>query len=554
MVTRKLIRVTSPEAAALLTATGGSSFSSAAEEDSPQVNKQPTTLLSNGNENKCGGEKRALPSENSISGKASKKRHRADGFKIDGGGKGTAMAAALAAAKSWNPPQKDEGFVLDLSDVPPQLPIPRSKGEGASKYTGVSFHKASNKWMSRITIDGKNRHIGFYVNEVEAAIDYARAVFKYKGQDALDKAREQKKSAPAIDLSNVPSISPILKSAGEIKEGASKYAGVYFNKTMNKWHAQITFEGKTRRIGNYEKEEVAAIDYARAVFKYKGQGKLDKAREQKMSAYAIDLKDVPPQLPILKSEGNIKGGTSKYVGVNFDKVVKKWKAIISIDRKLRHIGYYENEEDAAADYARAVFKFKGQDAVDKAREQNKQSTPAIDLSDVPPKQLIPKSEGRQKEGASKYAGVSFHKSRNKWKAVIRIEGKLHHIGYYKNEEEAAIDYARAIFKYKGQDAPDKAREQNSSGSKSAFNIDLSDVPPQPPILKNKERIKEGSSKYMGVSFRKANNKWEAKITIDGKQHHIGLYENEEEAAIDYARAIFKYKGERAAVYARSVNR
>ena len=67
-------------------------------------------------------------------------------------------------------------------------------------------------------------------------------------------------------------------------------------------------------------------------------------------------------------------------------------------------------------------------------------------------------------------------------------------------------------------------------------------------------MKEGASKYTGVSFDKSMSKWKAVIDIDRKTHHIGCYENDEEAAADYARAVFKYKGERAAVYARSVNR
>eukprot|EP00573_Skeletonema_grethae_P003932 CAMPEP_0201700566 /NCGR_PEP_ID=MMETSP0578-20130828/29116_1 /ASSEMBLY_ACC=CAM_ASM_000663 /TAXON_ID=267565 /ORGANISM="Skeletonema grethea, Strain CCMP 1804" /LENGTH=36 /DNA_ID= /DNA_START= /DNA_END= /DNA_ORIENTATION= len=33
--------------------------------------------------------------------------------------------------------------------------------------------------------------------------------------------------------------------------------------------------------------------------------------------------------------------------------------------------------------------------------------------------------------------------------------------------------------------------------------------------------------------------------IDGKRHVIGNYHNEEEAAGDYARALFKYKGQGA---------
>ena len=75
-----------------------------------------------------------------------------------------------------------------------------------------------------------------------------------------------------IDLSDVPPQQPILKSAGHIKEGASKYTGVSFNKTKHKWNAQIMIAGKVRLIGVYENEEEAAVDYARAVFKYKDKG------------------------------------------------------------------------------------------------------------------------------------------------------------------------------------------------------------------------------------------------------------------------------------------
>ena len=118
-------------------------------------------------------------------------------------------------------------------------------------------------------IDGNrnNQRIGYYDNEEAAAVDYARAVFKYKGQGALDKAREQ--DSIIIDLSDVPPQPPIPKSKGRIKEGASKYTGVHFSKQANKWHAQIRIEEKALFIGSYENEEAAAVDYARAVFKYK---------------------------------------------------------------------------------------------------------------------------------------------------------------------------------------------------------------------------------------------------------------------------------------------
>eukprot|EP00985_Skeletonema_marinoi_P005482 scaffold2376_cov80-Skeletonema_marinoi.AAC.3 len=148
-------------------------------------------------------------------------------------------------------------------------------------------------------------------------------------------------------------------------------------------------------------------------------------------------------------------------------------------------------------------------------KRRKRTQPFIDLTDVPPQLPI---KNNKKDASSKYQGVCFNKSINKWKAQIMLDGKQHHIGNYDNEEEAAVDYARALFKY-------GSRRQRKF-------IDLTES--------SKYQSKNGSSKYEGVYFNKANNKWNAQITIDGKQHYIGAYDNEEEAAVDYARAAHTY--------------
>ena len=259
-----------------------------------------------------------------------------------------------------------DAFTFDLSDVPPQLPISKHADkvkEGASKYQGVTFHKASCKWRTQITIDGKS-------HQEEAAAVYARAVFKYKGTEAIDRAKnrnssgwDRKRISSTIDLSDVPYQLPITKPAYLIKEGASKYAGVCFDKERKMWKAQITIEGKKLGIGRFENEEEAAVQYARAVFKYKGQDALDKARvylQEKRQSLEIDLSDVPQQRPILRHADRIKDGASKYAGVFFlNRGRKRWEAKIWIDGKTQNIGTYENEEEAAADYARAVFKYRG---------------------------------------------------------------------------------------------------------------------------------------------------------------------------------------------------
>ena len=38
----------------------------------------------------------------------------------------------------------------------------------SSIYKGVSFHKASNKWLSQITIDKKQKNLGYFLTEIEA--------------------------------------------------------------------------------------------------------------------------------------------------------------------------------------------------------------------------------------------------------------------------------------------------------------------------------------------------------------------------------------------------
>ena len=165
----------------------------------------------------------------------------------------------------------------------------------------------------------------------------------------------------------------------------------------------------------------------------------------------------------------------------------------------------------------------------------------LDLSDVPPQLPIRKHANRIKEDGKKYVGAHFDKVRKKWHAFIKVNGKQQLIGSYDNEEEAAVDYARAVFKCRGREALNKARmkAQNLSGFAA---MNLSGVPPQPPIMKSADCVTEFGSKYVGISFKKAVEKWEARISVDGKLRHIGYYKNEEEAAVDYARAVFKYRG------------
>ena len=49
---------------------------------------------------------------------------------------------------------------------------------------------------------------------------------------------------------------------------------------------------------------------------------------------------------------------------------------------------------------------------------------------------------KKKDCSSEYRGVSWHKIKKKWSASIRIDGKLKHLGYFTNEEEASEVYQK----------------------------------------------------------------------------------------------------------------
>lgn len=61
--------------------------------------------------------------------------------------------------------------------------------------------------------------------------------------------------------------------------------------------------------------------------------------------------------------------------------------------------------------------------------------------------------------------------------------------------------------------------------------------------KNKGRVSFNSSGYKGVSWYPARGKWHARIKVDGKCIHLGLFESAEDAHKAYCAAADKYHGE-----------
>lgn len=56
-------------------------------------------------------------------------------------------------------------------------------------------------------------------------------------------------------------------------------------------------------------------------------------------------------------------GTSKYPGVSWDKSRQKWRAYITINKKQKHLGRFNEEQEAAKAYEQACRKLVGEELV-----------------------------------------------------------------------------------------------------------------------------------------------------------------------------------------------
>jgi len=103
----------------------------------------------------------------------------------------------------------------------------RSKKNTSSEYTGVYWNKKNNNWQSAIRINGKKVYLGNFDSQEEASLFYDNALKNH-----------------------------LLGLQIEIKthKWSSKYKGVSWFKTKNKWLSRIRVNGKDKFLGYFNNE------------------------------------------------------------------------------------------------------------------------------------------------------------------------------------------------------------------------------------------------------------------------------------------------------------
>eukprot|EP00793_Prasinoderma_coloniale_P003719 PRCOL_00003095-RA len=142
-----------------------------------------------------------------------------------------------------------------------------------------------------------------------------------------------------------------------------------------------------------------------------------------------------------------KRKVSIYRGVYRDHHSKSWRLYKKIPDVSRHqFGSYRTEEQAAVAHDALARKHLGPDALCNFPEGQ-----GPDVEDPANDSIVKATEPKKQ---SKYLGVYFDRSQKKWRATIRTlgDGKLRHIGYFRDEMRAARAYDNVAVALRGVQA------------------------------------------------------------------------------------------------------
>jgi len=134
-----------------------------------------------------------------------------------------------------------------------------------------------------------------------------------------------------------------------------------------------------------------------------------------------------------------RNASSIHKGVSWNKQLKKWISVIYIGGEKKHLGCFENEEDAARVYNQWANEYHGD---------------FVRLNKVSP--VFPEFEWRQQvlsaSNSSGYRGVHFEKRSKRWVSKIREGVKEIYLGAFISPIKAAKAYDKKACEIYGQAA------------------------------------------------------------------------------------------------------
>lgn len=239
------------------------------------------------------------------------------------------------------------------------------------------------------------------------------------------------------------------------------------------------------------------MDFPNGIVDHKNRNKLDNRKE--------NLRVVGAAQNSWNQDINSRN-TTGYRGVSPCPYTDKFNVSIMVNGVRHRIGRYLDVEVAGRAWDVAAIEYYGEYAV--------LNFPDFDYTDYvsPPGKV---------DTSSEYRGVEYVKKTNKWNSRIQLNNKRIFIGQFFTEEDAAI--AQDIYIIR-------------NGIDRKLNFPSNDYS-QATMPATNQRKK---SNYIGVSPpKREGGGWIAKLSVDGKTIHLGMFETELDAALAYNKYVIE---------------
>lgn len=218
-----------------------------------------------------------------------------------------------------------------------------------SKFVGVSWMVSKNCWRSRVTIDGKEIHLGCFESEESAflvrqayldASKIPQKTNKKRGQGASTRFNtkldcyEVELTKGKIALIDAESLGAVSRYAWQCSD--ENYARARVGRKMISMHRLIL-------LGENSEENVL-VDHI-------NQNTLDNRKANLRRATRSNNQ---------ANRSKRKTKSSQYKGVSWHAQCKRWRAYISVDNKRKSLGLFVDEVEAAKAYDKAALELFGE--------------------------------------------------------------------------------------------------------------------------------------------------------------------------------------------------
>jgi len=388
------------------------------------------------------------------------------------------ITAAAENAKATAAPQQQPAAAASTSRVAiikaAGVPLGgRIASEGGpSKYRGVVWHKSNSKWEARIYEAGKQRFLGYFSNEDEAALtydDHAASIHGTKSKLNFHHSYAgvvlptPTRAAAQFVKQHTPSKSHPAAAAATGGAGNSRFR----SSTTPTGAPHNNIQGNASEAG------VAEASQAGKAFTHH-QPHPHQRRGGGSSAARVQ--------PVK--------GSSSFRGVSWNSNCHKWRAQVWKGAEVHHLGYFEYEEDAAHAYDQAVLRIRGPNAptnyprsdygvYSDDEKVGEGHTQRVSTSNAGLQSFTSQNNDRKTDGgahqlsrgsnhnrnsnksygnaiknspSSDMLGVSWSDSHKAWISEIWDGFKYQLLGTFTTESEAAKEYDVACLAQHGSDA------------------------------------------------------------------------------------------------------